>query len=66
MFTASPKTLRTYWQKNVPSRFEVKPPYAAPRYITMSPDQWSVFWTLTCGDMEHGDFYNAAPEKEVP
>ncbi|SAL98551.1 hypothetical protein [Absidia glauca] len=47
IFTASPKTLRMYWQKNVRFRPEVKPPYAAPRYINMSPDQWSVFWTLT-------------------
>ncbi|SAM02760.1 hypothetical protein [Absidia glauca] len=47
IFTASPKTLRMYWQKNVRSRPEVKPHYAAPRYIAMSPDQWSVFWSLT-------------------
>ncbi|SAL98600.1 hypothetical protein [Absidia glauca] len=43
----SPKTLRMYWQKNVRSRPEVKPPYAAPRDIALSPDQWSVFWSLT-------------------
>ncbi|KAI8327638.1 hypothetical protein BC941DRAFT_446614 [Chlamydoabsidia padenii] len=65
VYRASPKAIRTYWYEQDTPRPSAKPPYDFPLRYRLSPQHWSIFWSLNIPHQVRNFWWRILIEKNL-